>query len=122
MQKEIDTKFKRVMIIESQISNVKQEIELLRMKRLKDENCAKEDKNEMKARLVKAEKGVEVVWEKMHKLTVKQVMEMAVVMKEIEEMRGPFMNTLTDANKENEVLLREIGRTQTINRDITLQN
>lgn len=110
------------MIIESQISIVQQEVELLRKTKLKDETQAKEDKNEMKARLMKAEKGVEVVWEKMHKQKVRQVMDLGVLMKEIEEMRGPFMNTLNDAQKENEVLQREIGRTQTINRDITLQN
>jgi hypothetical protein len=37
VQKETDTKFKRVMIIENQVSCVKQEIDLMRLKKGKDD-------------------------------------------------------------------------------------
>lgn len=43
-QREADVKFKRFMVMESSINGLKQEIDLVRVKRLKDSQVAKEER------------------------------------------------------------------------------
>jgi len=40
---------------------------------------------------------------------------------DLDDFKGPVLTTVADAKKENKALLRELGRTQTINRDLTFE-
>lgn len=68
VQKETDLKFRRIMVIETQIAGVKQEIDLLRVKRIKDETRFKEESAAQLARIARAERGVEEMRNKVAKL------------------------------------------------------
>lgn len=60
VQRETDAKFKRVKVIESQIQGLKQEIDVVRVKRVKDEGRYQQTFSEIKGKLTTVEKAIEV--------------------------------------------------------------
>lgn len=46
--------------------------------------------------------------------------DITIINQDIEDMKGPLATTLADIRKENEALLRELERTQTLNREMAL--
>ncbi|TNV85255.1 hypothetical protein FGO68_gene16921 [Halteria grandinella] len=121
VQKETDAKFKRLMIIESQISGVKQEIDVMKVKRLKDESKQNEINNTVKVNLQRVERALEEAKESIRMVIDEHESQITQIVMDIEEIKGPVMITVADAQKENQALMRELGRAQTINRDLTIE-
>ena len=72
VQKETDNKFRRVMVIESQLAGVKLEVELLRLKKVKEETKGNGDSSTLLSRIVKSEKLIEKTRENLKKLGMVQ--------------------------------------------------
>lgn len=106
------------MVIESQIGGVKQELDLIKVKRVKDDQALKEERAEFNRRIKKAERvaneGRDLVTGDQKELR----RQMVLLRQEVQDMKGPLMVEVMNSVKENQALMRELGRTQTINRDI----
>ena len=116
--KETEGKFRRVLTLDAQVGSLKQEHELLRLRRMKDDQVMQEERAKLERRLVKAERSLEESREKLQVVYRGFNREVGGIRDTIDQMRGPLVCETRNAQKENEALLREIGRTQNINREI----
>ena len=57
--KETEGKFRRVLTLDAQVGSLKQEQELLRLRRMKDDQVMQEERAKLERRLVKAERSLE---------------------------------------------------------------
>ena len=92
------------------------------MKRMKDDQVLQEERAKLERRLVKAERSIEESREKLQVVYRGFTRELGGIRDTIDQMRGPLVCENRNAQKENEALLREIGRTQNINREIIVKS
>jgi hypothetical protein len=89
---------------------------------MKDEQVLQEERAKLERRLVKAERSIEESREKLQVVYRGFNREVGGIRDTIDQMRGPLVCETRNAQKENEALLREIGRTQNINREIIVKS
>lgn len=117
-EKKADAKFKRLTVMESSINGVKQEIDLIRINRLKEAQVMKEEKSQMMSKITKNERLIEDLEFKVEDIVCTYTTDLRNLQHQLKCLEGPILNETKKAQRENEALIREIDRTQTINREI----
>ena len=120
MQSDTDLKFKKLVVLDNQLTQLKQEQDVLRVKRTKENSQQNQDLTKLIGRLVKTEKDLVDLRQGIQALSQDQISKMSKVNKDLEYLKGPFMTEYTNIKRENEAIFRELERSQLETREMLL--
>ena len=120
-QKEQDAKLKRLLVIESSIQSLRTDVEFLKHAKSKEDSKMKLQHSGLVERILKLEKEADEVTREIKVVASRHEENVVFLNRKVDSLNGPLKVALDNAQRENEALIREIGRTQDINRIIVAE-
>eukprot|EP00347_Sterkiella_histriomuscorum_P012841 403367021 len=118
IQNDTDLKFKKLVQIDTQLNMLKQEQDVMRNKKTKEDSMQKEDQSKLMSKIVKIDKSLQDQKDYLLKIQKEQELKIKQIESQIEYLRGPFFNDIKNIKNENQGLIRELNRTQNENREM----